>query len=182
MKAQFKDHIRTITELENEIPKIIEAKNVMLKTLNNGGCIYIAGNGGSAADSQHFAAELVGRFKKERVALKSIALTTDSSAITAIANDYSYEDIFTRQLQGLATSNDLFIGISTSGNSKNIVNASKYCEKSGIKSITLTGSNGGELLNYSNLCIMVPSDVTARIQEAHIFIVHLLCQAIDEFY
>lgn len=146
--------------------------------LAKGGKILLAGNGGSAADAQHIAAELVGRFEKERAGLASIALTTDSSALTAIANDYGYNFVFSRQIEGIANSNDVFIGISTSGNSANIVEAVHKAKEKQVATVCLTGQ-GGKLPELCDYAIKVPCNRTATIQEAHIMIGHILCALIE---
>ena len=140
----------------------------------------LCGNGGSAADAQHIAAELRGRFKKEREALAGIALTTDTSALSAIANDYGYELVFSRQVEAIGKKGDVLIAISTSGNSKNVINAINSAKKIGIKIITLTGKDGGEMKNLGDINIIVPSNNTPRIQEMHIMIGHMICALIDE--
>lgn len=146
--------------------------------LAQGGKILLAGNGGSAADAQHIAAELVGRFEKERPGLAAIALTTDTSALTAIANDYGYNYVFSRQVEGLANSNDVFIGISTSGNSANIIEAVNKAKEKQITTVCLTGQ-GGQLPELCDYALQVPCKRTATIQEAHIMIGHILCALIE---
>jgi D-sedoheptulose 7-phosphate isomerase len=153
--------------------------NLALQTLKNGNKILICGNGGSAADAQHFAAELTGRYKSERISLPAIALTTDTSAITAIGNDYGYDEVFARQLSGVGNSGDLLIGISTSGNSTNILKALKIAKQKGIKTAGLSGKGGGEMNSLCDINVVVPSNDTARIQEMHILIIHTICAAID---
>ena len=140
----------------------------------------LAGNGGSAADAQHIAAELVGRYGFDRASIASLALTTDSSNLTAIANDYGYEYVFSRQLEGLGKEGDLFIGISTSGNSKNIINAFKSAKQKNIQTVALVGKDGGEMAKLADIALVVPSQITARIQEAHILIGHILCDIIEK--
>ena len=150
-----------------------------LNTLQNGNKIMIAGNGGSAADAQHIAAELVGRFTTERRALAAIALTTDTSILTSIGNDYGFNSIFARQIQGLGKSGDVFIAISTSGNSANIMEAVKEAKIQGVKTIGWLGKLGGALKILVDLPIVIDSNDTARIQEMHILIGHILCEYID---
>lgn len=185
MTSLIKQHIQesidskqAIIESDTCLNNIQAAADLCSDCLDKGGKILIAGNGGSAADAQHIAAELVGRFEKERESMAGIALTTDTSALTAIANDYGYEQVFARQLQGLGSTNDIFIGISTSGNSANIISAVEVAKKKGIKSISLTGS-GGKLSAISDLTIQVPSNRTAIIQESHIMIGHMICALIE---
>ena len=142
--------------------------------------ILIAGNGGSAADAQHMAAELSGRFNFDRPGIPAIALTANSSVVTAVGNDYSYAQVFSRQVQALGQANDLFLGISTSGNSSNVVEAAKQAKLSGLKTIGLTGTAQSKLSEICDVCVQVPSTNTARVQECHILIVHLLCGAVEE--
>lgn len=177
--ASFGSMLRVDTLNENE-NKIIDIANAICTTVKNGGKILICGNGGSAGDSQHFAAELVGRFTKERIAYPAIALTTDSSILTAVANDYSYDDIFSRQVSALARENDVVIGISTSGNSKNVVNAIKMAKERKCKTFSLLGNDGGQLKNECDVSIIVKNDKSYYIQEIHIAIIHLICKIVEE--
>ncbi len=144
-----------------------------------GGKIFLFGNGGSAADSQHIAAEFVGRFKMERKALPALALTTNTSTITALANDYGYDASFKRQLEALGNRGDVALAISTSGNAKNVIEAVKEAKKMGIKTIALTGKRGGALTGFCDTSIIVESDDTARIQEAHILIGHIIAEILE---
>ena len=177
------DHQNIIQKVIDTLTGNIEtACEMITSTLKNGNKVLVAGNGGSAADAQHIAAELSGRFVKERKALPGIALTTDTSAITAIANDYGYEYVFSRQLEALAQPGDLFIGISTSGNSQGILNALKSAQKFSCKTLGLSGRDGGKMNGLCDLNIIVPSDITARIQEMHILIGHILCKAVDDVF
>ena len=153
---------------------------VVSKIVNNGGCVFWCGNGGSAADAQHLAAELVGRFERDRRAIKSIALNTDTSAITAIANDYSYETIFSRQIEGIGAKGDVLLVISTSGNSKNIVKAVRTAKKKELITVGLTGKNYSKVASEGDYCIAGPSKETSHIQELHIIILHLLCILIEK--
>jgi D-sedoheptulose 7-phosphate isomerase len=162
------------------ISKIILMKNTIVQTYKNKNKLLIAGNGGSAADAQHFAAEMTGRYKLERQGLAAIALTTDTSAITAISNDYGYNKVFSRQLEALGNKGDTFIGISTSGNSENIIETVNYAKDKGIYTIGLLGKGGGNLRNLFDLSIVVPSDNTPRIQENHIFIIHSVCELVEK--
>ena len=139
----------------------------------------LAGNGGSAADAQHIAAELVGRYGFDRPSIPSLALTTDTSNLTAIGNDYGYDKVFSRQLEGMGQSGDIFIGISTSGNSQNLINAFEVAKKKGILSIALVGKDGGKMAKMADIALVVPSDSTPRIQESHILIGHILCEIIE---
>ncbi len=158
-------------------------KEVALKTTEiykNGNKTLIAGNGGSAADAQHIAGEFVSRFYFDRPGLASIALTTDTSIITAIGNDYGYEKLFSRQVQANGVKGDMFIGISTSGNSANVVEALKECKEKGIITVGLTGEKGGKMAEMCDYCIKVPSNETPRVQEAHILIGHIICAVVEE--
>jgi D-sedoheptulose 7-phosphate isomerase len=164
------------------IPDIESACEIVTSVFKNGNKVLLAGNGGSAADAQHIAAELSGRYVKERKALPGIALTTDTSAITAIANDYGYDHVFARQVQALALPGDLFIGISTSGNSQGVLNAFESAREMGCKTIGLSGRDGGKMNGLCDLNIVVPADTTARIQEMHILIGHIICKAVDDLF
>ncbi len=179
----FKESIETKRRAQNKlIEPIVIAGNLMVKILLNGGKILTCGNGGSAADAQHFSAELLNRFEKERPGLPAIALTTDSSTLTAIANDYSYEEIFSKQIRAIGNSNDLLLAISTSGSSGNIVNAVKAAHERDMPVIGLTGRSGGkmaEIFNLTDIEIRAPSERTARIQEVHLLVIHCLCDFID---
>jgi D-sedoheptulose 7-phosphate isomerase len=162
------------------ISKLAEVSSICINTYKNDGKILIAGNGGSAADAQHFAGELVSRFYFDRPALSAIALTTDSSIITAIGNDYGYEDVFARQVQAHGRSGDMFIAISTSGNSPNILKAIQTAKAIGLVVIGLTGQSGGKMKAMCDVCLCAPSDSTPRIQECHLFFEHTLCACIEE--
>jgi D-sedoheptulose 7-phosphate isomerase len=158
------------------------AIDAMVDALSNDNKILACGNGGSAADCQHFAAELIGRFERERLPLAAIALTTDTSILTAIGNDYSYADIFSKQVQGLGRPGDVLLTVSTSGNSDNVINAIKAAHERDMRVIALTGKGGGrttELLREEDVHLCVPHDRTARIQEVHLLILHSLCDGID---
>ncbi len=167
----------TIEEMKNHI---YTACIVASETINKGGKILIFGNGGSAADAQHIAAELSGRYKKERRGLPGIALTTDTSVLTAVGNDYGYDRVFDRQVEALANEGDLLMGISTSGNSKNVLRALSLGRNMGCKTIGFSGRGGGAMEDFCDVSLVVPSDDTPRIQEMHIMIGHIICQAIDD--
>lgn len=154
---------------------IATAAKLVSDTLRNGRKILLCGNGGSAADAQHIAAELLGRYKKERPALPAVALTTDTSALTAIGNDYGFDDVFSRQVEGLGRSGDVLIAISTSGNSANVIKAAESARAKGMKVITLTGDGGGALAPNADVAIKVPSHETNHIQEMHIAVGHMIC-------
>ena len=177
----IKDSIKVKEDLlKSGIADIEKAATAIIESLKKGGNLLVFGNGGSAADSQHIAAELVGRFKKERRALAAIALTTDSSIITAIANDYGYDVTFARQIEALGRPGDVALGISTSGNSKNVIEAVKKAKSLGLKTIGLLGCDGGKLKKECDITIVVKSSDTPRVQEAHALIGHLLCELIEE--
>ena len=181
ISAHLKEHLEVIGSIsELHSGQISKAAMKIAQSLSNDGTLFLCGNGGSAADSQHLAAELVGRFKKDRKALRSIALTTDTSVLTCVANDYSYEDIFSRQLEALARAGDVLVAISTSGNSENILRALRAAKKLRIKAIALLGKDGGQAKALADQAIVIPSDSTARIQEAHILIGHILCDLIEQ--
>jgi len=180
---ELNDHQQLIKKvIEQLVPDIEQACEMIISAIKNGKKVLLAGNGGSAADAQHIAAELSGRFVKNRKALPGIALTTDTSALTAIANDYGYEHVFSRQVEALAQEGDLFIGISTSGNSPGILNAFESAKKSNCHTLGLSGRDGGKMSGLCDLNIVVPSDITARIQEMHILIGHILCKAVDDLF
>lgn len=162
---------------------IVNAINMIISAYKAGGKVLLIGNGGSAADAQHIAAELVGRFKLERMALPAIALTTDTSILTSIANDYKYENVFSRQVEALANNEDILIAITTSGNSINVLKAVEMARSKNVKVIGLTGRDGGKLKDMADMTIMIPSDNTPRIQEAHITIGHIICNLVErEFF
>ncbi|HMG10276.1 MAG TPA: D-sedoheptulose 7-phosphate isomerase [Mucilaginibacter sp.] len=179
----LKDHQRTMQRvIDTLIGDIEKACELMTTTLKSGNKVLFAGNGGSAADAQHLAAELTGRFVKERKAFPGIALTVDTSALTAIANDYHFDRVFSRQVEAFARPGDLFIGISTSGNSQSILNAFETATQLGCKTLGLSGRDGGKMNGICDLNIIVPSNTTARIQEMHILIGHIMCQAVDDLF
>ncbi|OGX30323.1 MAG: phosphoheptose isomerase [Omnitrophica WOR_2 bacterium RIFCSPHIGHO2_01_FULL_49_10] len=166
--------------IASQLDAIEKAAGVIIKALKAGGKVIIFGNGGSAADSQHIAAELVGRFLKERKGLPAVALTTNTSILTAIANDYSYDDVFSRQLDAIADGKDVAIGISTSGKAVNVIKAVELANNKGIDTIALTGCDGGGLAKIAKISIIVPSKSTPRIQESHVAVGHILCQVVEE--
>ncbi|MCX5696104.1 MAG: D-sedoheptulose 7-phosphate isomerase [Candidatus Omnitrophica bacterium] len=166
--------------LKSEVSAILKISAAIIESLRKGGKLIIFGNGGSASDAQHIAAELVGRFKKDRPALGAIALTANTSVITALANDFGYEVVFARQIEALAGKFDVALGISTSGRAKNVALGFKQAKKMGLKTIALTGGDGGEIVKLADISLIVPSSVTARIQEAHIVIGHIICELIEE--
>lgn len=167
--------------LDNLVPDIERAARAIIASIKKGGKLILFGNGGSASDAQHIAAELVARFRKERAAIPAIALTTDTSVLTAIANDYEYRRVFARQVEALCAKNDIVLGISTSGNSHNVLDAVKMAKKIGAKTIALCGE-GGELFKHTDLSLCVPSTNTPRIQECHITIGHILCKLVEDAF
>ena len=179
----FQDSVDTKQRVVTALtPCIAAASSMMVDCLKRGGKILACGNGGSAGDSQHFAAELVGRFEREREELAAIALTTDSSILTAVANDYSFDEVFSRQVRGLGKSGDVLFAISTSGNSKNVVAAIEAAHLKGMHVVGMTGRDGGKiarLMIAGDVLLNVDSQVTTRIQEVHLLILHCLCDAID---
>lgn len=180
---ELKAHQDLLQKVINTLaPNIEKACTMINAAILSGNKVLVAGNGGSAADAQHIAAELSGRFVRDRKALPGIALTTDTSAITSIANDYGYEHVFSRQLEAFAQPGDLFIGISTSGNSEGILNAFKSAKKFNCATLGLSGRDGGKMNDICDLNIVVPSDITARIQEMHILIGHILCKSVDDLF
>ena len=183
IKATFQASIDTKQTLINDtkrLEELLEVAGVASSTIKAGHKIMLCGNGGSAADSQHIAAELIGRFEKEREPMAAIALTTDTSALTAIGNDYGYDQVFSRQVEGLGQSGDLLIGISTSGNSKNVVKAMEVAQSKSIRTVALIGDKpGGAMQAIADYVLAAPSTNTARIQECHILMMHTLCQLVE---
>ena len=183
IKQEFSEHIKVSIETIKSISKPIEiASNLCIDCLNKGNKILLFGNGGSAADAQHIAAEIVGRYKIERKGLAAIALTTDTSAITAIANDFGYLQVFNRQLEALANKNDVVIGISTGGSSPNVISALKLANEIGCKTIGFSGRGGGEFNELCDVNLIAVADDTPRIQEMHILIGHTICHLIDQAF
>jgi len=180
INEEFRSHLDVINKVINSMENDIEkASIIIVDALKNGNKILLCGNGGSAADAQHIAAELTGRYKTERRGLPGIALTTDTSALTAIGNDYGYDRVFDRQVESLATKGDVIIGISTSGNSSNVVSALKLGKELGCNTVGFTGRDGGKMNELCDVNLIVPSDNTPRIQEMHILFGHTICQIID---
>ncbi len=183
IENEFKLHLETINKVINNMEKdLLSASEIIIEALKNGNKVLLCGNGGSAADAQHIAAELTGRYKTERRGLPGIALTTDTSALTAIGNDYGYDRIFDRQVEALANSSDVVIGISTSGNSKNIISALKLAKELGCKTVGMSGRDGGLMNEVCDINLIVPSNDTPRIQEMHILFGHTICQCIDNAF
>ncbi len=184
INKELKLHLEIIkTVMKSELPNFLDdASKIIIDSLKNGNKVILFGNGGSAADAQHIAAELTGRYKSERRGLPGIALTTDTSALTAIGNDYGYDRVFDRQVEALANKGDILIGISTSGNSANVINAFKIGQEIGCKTIGFSGRDGGEMNSLCDINLVVPSNDTPRIQEMHILFGHTICQLIDNEY
>ena len=174
------DHMRTFEAVRSLRPQVQAAADLLVRTLRGGGKVMLCGNGGSAADCQHLAAELTGRFVKDRAPLAALALTTDSSALTCIGNDYSFDAVFERQLRGLGRAGDCLVAISTSGNSANVLQAVMAARELGIGCVGLLGRDGGAIAPLCQVPVVVPAPTTARIQEAHIFIGHLLCALVEQ--
>ncbi len=168
--------------LEKGLRSIEEAAQSICQAVKSGNKILFFGNGGSASDSQHLAAEFVGRYEKERKALPAIALTTDTSILTAVANDYGYEKVFSRQVEALGVKGDIAFGLSTSGNSASVLEAMRAAKQKGLKTIGLSGRDGGALHKLVDISIVIPSQKTSRIQESHIMIGHILCERVDELF
>ncbi|WP_371736692.1 MULTISPECIES: phosphoheptose isomerase [unclassified Thalassolituus] len=181
--GHFGASIETKTHAAEELPPYIErAAQIMVNALLSGGKILTCGNGGSAGDAQHFSSELLNRFERERPSLPAIALTTDSSTVTSIANDYSYNEIFSKQIRALGNAGDVLLAISTSGNSANVVQAIQAAHERDMTVVALTGKDGGHmasLLTRDDVEVRVPANITARIQEVHLLVIHCLCDLID---
>jgi D-sedoheptulose 7-phosphate isomerase len=181
IQAQLQDHRSVIALLERDmLPLIAEMGILISDTLNRGNKLLVMGNGGSAADAQHFVAEIVGRFKMERRALPAVALSTDTSILTAIGNDYGFDVVFSRQVEALAAPGDAVVGISTSGNSPNVLKALNAAKARGCRTIGLLGKDGGSIKGACDLALVVPSDDTPRIQEGHITIIHIVCDLVEK--
>jgi D-sedoheptulose 7-phosphate isomerase len=179
--SQLAAHRDVITRVERELPPLIaEMVTLLAETFTNGGKLLVMGNGGSAADAQHFVAEIVGRFKMERQALPAIALSTDTSILTAIGNDYGFERVFHRQVEALAMPGDLVVGISTSGNSPNVLQALELARERGCRTAGLLGRDGGAIKDACDLALIVPSSDTPRVQEGHITIIHIVCDLLEK--
>jgi D-sedoheptulose 7-phosphate isomerase len=179
--SNFAEHLEIVELVRETLAEPInKIGSLLAQSLAKDGTLLWCGNGGSASDSQHLAAELVGRFKKNRRPLRSVALTTDTSVLTCVANDFSYDDIFARQVEALGRPGDVLIGISTSGNSENILSAFKVAKKIGLITVALLGKGGGPAKDLAEHTLIIPSETTARIQESHILIGHILCELIEE--
>ncbi len=180
LKDIIQDSIDVKRQLTSEhISCLNEIVNLLKRCLDEGNKILLFGNGGSAADSQHIAAELVSKFNKDRKALSAIALTTDTSILTSISNDYAFDNVFARQIEALGQKGDVAIGISTSGNSPNVLKGLAVAREKGLSTVGLTGQNGGKLKDYVDICFNAPTNSTARIQEVHITVAHAICDILE---
>lgn len=173
---------RNFAAFATQADRIEAAARLMIEGLKGGGKVLFCGNGGSAADSQHLAAELTGRYLQDREPLAAVSLTVDTSALTAIANDYSYDEVFSRQVRGLGRAGDVLVGISTSGNSRNVVAALEAARALGMRTVGLTGAAGGRMKELCDVCLCVPSTDTPRIQEMHIAAGHMLCELVENAF
>jgi D-sedoheptulose 7-phosphate isomerase len=181
MKAAFLSHREVMEALERELgPKMIQVTDLLVDTFRSGNKLLVMGNGGSAADAQHLAGEIVGRFRLERRGLPAIALSTDSSILTAVGNDYGFEAIFSRQVEALAQEGDVVIGISTSGSSPNVLSALRLAREMGCRTVGLLGKDGGSIREMVDIDLTVPGQDTPRIQEGHITIIHILCELVEQ--
>lgn len=179
--SQLAAHRAVITRIEEELsPLIAEFATRLTDTFNRGGKLLVMGNGGSAADAQHFVAEIVSRFRLERRGLPAIALSTDTSILTAIGNDYGFDRVFRRQVEALAVQGDMVVGISTSGNSPNVLQALELAREKGCRTVGLLGRDGGTIKEYCDLALVVPSNDTPRVQEGHITIIHIVCDLVEQ--
>lgn len=179
--AQLTAHRDVISRVEQELsPLIAEMVTLLADTFTHGGKLLVMGNGGSAADAQHFVAEIVGRFKMERRALPAIALSTDTSILTAIGNDYGFERVFSRQIEAHAMPGDMVVGISTSGNSPNVLCALELAREKGCRTVGLLGRDGGTIKDVCSLALIVPTNDTPRVQEGHITIIHIVCDLLEK--
>jgi len=181
IKAQLAAQRSLLQLMENDLSSLIaDAAQMLIDTFASGNKLLVMGNGGSAADAQHFAAEMVGRFLMERRALPAISLTTDTSALTAIGNDYGFDKVFSRQVEALARPGDVVVGISTSGNSENIALALQSARKLGCRTIALLGRDGGKIRDLVDIPLIIPSSATPRIQEGHITVIHIMCDLLEQ--
>lgn len=176
----IEEHLEVVRKIQDQCwPSIEQYSSLVERTISSGNTVFFCGNGGSAAEAQHMAAEFVGRFCLERKGYSALALTVDTSILTAVSNDFGYDSIFERQIEALGRPGDLLVGISTSGNSQNVIRAMRKARKEGLYTVAMTGENGGELKSTTELCICVPSNDTPRIQEAHLLIGHIMCHIVE---
>lgn len=179
--VQLAAHREVITRIEQDLsPRIADLVTLLAETFGRGGKLLVMGNGGSAADAQHFVAEIVGRFKMERRGLPAIALSTDTSILTAIGNDYGFDMVFRRQIEALAVEGDVVVGISTSGNSPNVQQALELAREKGCRTVGLLGKDGGSIKAVCDLALIVPTNDTPRVQEGHITIIHIVCDLLEK--
>lgn len=176
----IRESSKTASALASQADVIAAAAAKIIAAFRKGGKLIVFGNGGSAADAQHFAAELVVKFEKKRKALPAIALTVNTSSITACANDFSYEEIFSRQLEAILSDGDIVVGISTGGNSPNVARALEYASSRGVLTVALSGREGGRIAEIADVVLRAPSDVTARVQECHILAIHAICKIVED--
>lgn len=181
-KELIKQVSENFIKLEDKSDIIDKIAEIWIEALKNGNKIIFCGNGGSAADSQHLAAELMGRYKIDRCPMPALSLTVDTSALTAIGNDYGYDKVFSRPLKGIGCKGDVLVGISTSGNSKNILDAYLVAKEIGIKTVAFTGASGGEMIKLADITLNVPSDTTNNIQEMHIASGHIICGIVEDYF
>ena len=182
IEEELRQIAENFTHLTGQAAIIKQIAEIWIAALSAGNKVIFCGNGGSAADSQHLAAELMGRYKIDRAPLPALALTVDTSALTAIGNDYGYDKVFSRQLRGIGVAGDILVGISTSGNSKNILDAFAVAKQLGIRTIAFTGEGGGMMKEQADLCLAVPSSITNNIQEMHIACGHLICGLVEKHF
>lgn len=186
MKDNIKQNLEQISQnfilLQKQIDIIVQIAQIWIESLANGNKVIFCGNGGSAADSQHLAAKLMGRYKIDRNPMPAMSLTVDTSALTAIGNDYGYEKVFSRQLRGIAKKGDVLVGISTSGNSKNIIEAFQIAHSLGVKTVAFTGEGGGRMKEEADICLNVPSTIINNIQEMHIASGHIICGLVEAHF
>ena len=181
LKVQLEDHASLIRAMEALLPKVEQVGAAICKAFGDGNRLYTMGNGGSAADALHFAEELLGRYRRDRRSLPATSFVADPTGLTCISNDYGWENVFARQVQGLVRPKDIVVGISTSGNSENVLRAMKAAREQGAITVAFTGTTGGKVAAHADHLLNVPSTATARIQEMHIFMIHLLCETIDDW-
>ena len=174
------EHLKMITAMQTGLDVIVSAGELIARCLDRGGKVLLCGNGGSAAEAQHIAAELLGRYRVERPGLAAIALSADTSTLTAVGNDFGFERVFARQVEALGRPGDVLVAISTSGNSVNVIEAARAARAGGLRTVALSGGSGGPLRGEADVVILAPHDDTARIQEAHTLIGHLLCSVVEE--
>ena len=179
VRRRLQESLEVKQALGSEVPRIVEVAEALLAALGAGGKVLFFGNGGSAADAQHLAAELVGRFELERAPFPAVALTVNTSSLTAIANDYAFDDVFARQILALGSPRDVAVALSTSGRSPNVIRGVQAARSKGLVTVALTGQDGGALKENVDYCVCVPSTVTSRIQECHILIGHILCEILE---